>query len=94
MRFLEQTKVNKKSIKGRFKTSDKLKKHFQNWDSAVHTSEKQLNPDSSIYRHRNSLVEKINLSEKEAQDYKMNVYICDDETKRQYEEYYKTHSYK
>lgn len=62
----------KKGVNGRFKTSDKLKKHFQSWDSAVHTSEKQLNPNSTIYRHRNSLVDVDD--EVDARDYKLQTY--------------------
>ena len=82
----------RKGIKGRFKTSEKLKKHFESWDTAVHTSEKQLDPNKREYNHRNSLVDKIKLSDKEAQDYKMKI-IGDANTRKMYEEYYKTHSY-
>ena len=84
---------NKKGINGRFSRSEKLKKHFENWDSAVHTSEKQLDPNKREYNHRNSLVDKIKLTEKEAQDYKMRI-IGNAETRKMYEEYFKTHSYK
>lgn len=84
---------NKKGINGRFSRSEKLKKHFENWDSAVHTSEKQLDSNSREYYHRNSLVDKIKLTEKEAQDYKLKI-IGDAKTIKMYEEYFKTHSYK
>jgi hypothetical protein len=55
--------------------------------------ERQLNPNSSIYRHRNSLVDKISLSDEQAQDYKMKVFDCDKATKKAYEYYYKEHKY-
>ena len=55
--------------------------------------EKQLNPNAKEYRHRNTLVDKIDLSNIEAKDYKMKVFDCDKETKKMYEEYYKTHKY-
>lgn len=84
---------NKKGVNGRFSRSEKLKKHFENWDSAVHTSEKQLDSNSREYYHRNSLVDKIKLTEKEAQDYKLKI-IGDAKTIKMYEEYFKTHSYK
>jgi len=69
--FMTRYKV-KKGVNGRFKTSDKLKKHFQSWDIAVHTSEKQLDPNSTIYRHRNSLVDVDD--EVDARDYKLQTY--------------------
>lgn len=89
---MTQRKI-KKGVNGRFSRSEKLKKHFENWDSAVHTSEKQMDSNSREYYHRNSLVDKIKLTEKEAQDYKMRI-IGDAETRKMYEEYFKTHSYK
>lgn len=82
----------KKWIKGRFKASEKNKKFWESWDTVVNTSEKQLDPNKREYNHRNSLVDKIKLSDKEAQDYKMKI-IGDANTRKMYEEYYKTHSY-
>ena len=81
----------RKGISGRFKTSEKNKEFWKSWDSAVNTSEKQLNPNSREYHHRNSLVEKLDVSD--TRDYKMKVFNCDRKTKKMYEEYYKTHSY-
>ena len=92
--FEHQRKGNtRKSIKGRFKSAEKNKNFWKTWDSAVNTMEKQLNPNSTIYRHRNSLVDKISLSDKEVQNYKMKVFDCDKATKKAYEDYYKTHKY-
>jgi|TARA_R110002012_G_scaffold158407_1_gene319808 hypothetical protein len=92
--FEYQRKGNtRKSIKGRFEHAEKTKKFWSSWDTAVNTMERQLNPNSSIYRHRNSLVDKISLSDKQAQDYKMKVFDCDRATKKAYEDYYKEHKY-
>lgn len=78
---------------GRFKISERGKKFWKTWDTPVHTMEKQLNPNAKEYRHRNTLVDKINLSHIEAKDYEMKVFDCDRATKKMYEEYYKTHKY-
>lgn len=88
----------KNRIKGRFKTSDKLKKHFQSWDSAVHTSEKQT--EGKVYMASGRC---INFNRKlttghsnnkvDPRDYKMKIFVADKKTKKMYEEYYKTHSY-
>ena len=80
----------KKGVGGRFKRAEKVKKFWKTWDSAVNIPEKQLNPRD--YEHRNSLVDKIKLSKKEAEDYKMRI-IGDDKTIKMYEEYYKTNRY-
>ena len=80
----------KGSRKGRFKISEKISQRRGMYDKAVMTPEKQLNPKD--YEHRNSLVDKIKLSRKEAEDYKMKI-IADAETKKMYEEYFKTHKY-
>lgn len=82
----------RKGISGRFKTSEKSKKFWKSWDTAVNKSEKQLNPNAREYNHRNSLVDKIKLSDKEAEDYKMRI-IGDAKTIKMYKAYYKTHSY-
>jgi hypothetical protein len=76
---------------GRFKISEKNKKFWKTWDKAVNKPEKQLNPKD--YEHRNSLVDKITLTDKEAQNYNMKVFDCDKQTKKLYEDYYKTHKY-
>ena len=81
------------NTKGRFSTSEKNKKFWKTWDSAVNTMEKKLNPESSIYKHRNSLIDKVKLSDREAQNYKMNVFNCDKGTKKMYEYYYKHNKY-
>jgi len=92
--FEHQRKGNtRKSIKGRFRSSEKNKEFWKNWDTAVNTMEKQLNPNSNIYRHRNSLVDKITLTDKEAQNYEMKVFDCDKATKKAYEDYYKENKY-
>jgi hypothetical protein len=84
---------NKKGINGRFSRSEKVKKFWKTWDTAVNISDKKLNSNSREYYHRNSLVDKIKLTEKEAQDYKLKI-IGDAKTIKMYEEYFKTHSYK
>ena len=78
---------------GRFKISEKNKKFWKTWDTPVNTMEKQLNPNAKEYRHRNTLVDKIDLSYVQAKDYEMKVFDCDRATKKMYEEYYKTHKY-
>ena len=70
---------------GRFKISEAISKARGKYDKAVMTHEKQLNPKE--YEHRNSLVNKINLTDKQAQDYKMKVFDCDKQTKKLYEDY-------
>jgi hypothetical protein len=84
---------NKKGINGRFSRSEKVKKFWKTWDTAVNISDKKLNSNSREYYHRNSLVDKIKLTEKESQDYKLKI-IGDAKTRKMYEEYFKTHSYK
>lgn len=83
---------NKKGVNGRFSRSEKVKNYWKTWDTAVNTSDKQMDSNSREYYHRNSLVDKIKLSRQEAEDYKMKI-IGDAETIKMYEEYYKTHSY-
>lgn len=82
----------KGSRKGRFKISEKSSSFWKSWDTAVQIPEKQLDSNSREYYHRNSLVDKIKLSDKEAKDYKMKI-IGDAETIKMYEEYFKTHKY-
>ena len=84
---------NKKGINGRFSRSEKVKKFWKTWDTAVNKSDKQLNSNSREYYHRNSLVDKIKLTEKEAQDYKPKI-IGDAKTRKMYEEYFKKTSFK
>ena len=55
--------------------------------------EKQLNPESSVYKHRNSLIDKVKLTNREAQNYEMKVFDCDKATKKMYEYYYKHNKY-
>jgi len=81
----------KGSRKGRFKISEKNKEFWKSWDNAVSIPEKQLNPNTREHYHRNSLVEKMDVSD--TRDYKMKVFNCDRKTKKMYEAYYKTHSY-
>ena len=82
----------KKFAKGRFMASEKNQEFWKTWDTPVNTSEKKLDPYKREYYHRNSLVDKIKLTEKEVEDYKMKI-IADAKTLKMYEEYYKTHSY-
>ena len=78
-------------MSSRFKMSEAISKARSNYDKAVMTFEKQLNPND--YDHKNSLVNKIRLSRIDAKDYEMKVFDCDRATKKMYEEYYKTHKY-
>jgi len=91
-RTILERHYKKGSRSGRFKLSESSTKFWKSWDTAVNTSEKQLDSNSREYYHRNSLVDKIKLTDKEAEDYKMKI-IGDAKTKKMYKEYYKTHSY-
>ena len=87
----------KKGINGRFKKSEKSKEFWKSWDSAVHTSEKKT--DGKIVMGGGRA---INFNRKltiggskdiDYRDYKMKIFNCNRETKKLYEEYYKTHRY-
>jgi hypothetical protein len=43
---------NKKGINGRFSRSEKVKKFWKTWDTAVNISDKKLNSNSREYYHR------------------------------------------
>jgi len=86
------------NTKGRFSTSEKNKRFWKTWDSAVNTSERQTNGRIVMASGRGINFDRklsigCSLSKINYEDYKMKVFNCNKATKKMYEEYYKNNKY-